>query len=425
MEPEPMPVPPATSAAAMAPEQEEEQEDDEDERPRLRMGLVIGVSAAIVAGMWFAGVAPFRQSPQAAEHVTIESVVTRPAAKPLPSAGPVEIEAPRAIVDQPIAPVALTSTDATALLSTEEIVTRSLPAVVTIESSAGTGSGFFVATDTVVTNAHVVRSAQHVTLRLSGGTTTAASVVTASPQLDLAILKAHIVAHDQAVLPLGEPRDVRIGGEVVAIGSPLGLRNTVTRGIVSGMRDAKGVTLIQTDAAINPGNSGGPLIDRTGRVIGVNTLKLVGEETEAIGFAVSVNHARTLLGDEFVAPSAAAAAEQRRVEFSLKKYDEAVLTLAKRADAIEIEWRKFKPQCAASNAEAILDREWFGLADGQRHALKPLSRCQSLIGYFDDWARRVKTALAMYDSTARKAGVPPEQLRELREKYNLSWSAWQ
>jgi hypothetical protein len=48
-----------------------------------------------------------------------------------------------------------------------------------------------------------------------------------------------------------------------------------------------------------------------------------------------------------------------------------------------------------------------------------------LIGYFDDWARRVKTALAMYDSTARKAGVPPEQLRELREKYNLSWSAWQ
>src|SRR5687767_3476541 len=225
-------------------------------------------------------------------------------------------------------------------LSTEELVTRSLPAVVTVEVRGGSGSGFYVSRDTVLTNWHVVRSADKVTLRSSSGQTTVATVATSSADLDLAVLKVHIVNHDQTVLPLAELRDVRIGSEVVAIGSPLGLRNTVTRGIVSGMRSSQGVNLIQTDAAINPGNSGGPLIDRYGRVIGVNTLKLVGE-TEAIGFAVSVQHTRALLGPEFTAPSTM----QRKRDLALKRYEESVLMLAKRSDSVEENWRKFKPEC--------------------------------------------------------------------------------
>ena len=306
--------------------------------------------------------------------------------------------------------------DGLVLLSTEELVSRSLPAVVTVEVRGGSGSGFYVSRDTVLTNWHVIRSANAVTLRSSTGQTTAAEVLTSSADLDLAVLRAHVVNHDQVVLPLAEARDVRIGSEVVAIGSPLGLRNTVTRGIVSGMRSSNGVNLIQTDAAINPGNSGGPLIDRYGRVIGVNTLKLVGQ-TEAIGFAVGVQHTRTLLGPEFTAPSVM----QRKRDVSLKKYEESVLMLAKRADSVEENWRKFKPECYPGEQQVLADREWFALASGPPPRIKSLARCKSWMQYFYDWAEETKSALGTYEETALAAGVPAAKLREVRERYNMKY----
>src|SRR4029453_12487322 len=96
--------------------------------------------------------------------------------------------------------------------------------------------------------------------------------------MDLAVLKLDIADFDQVILPLADPNEVTIGADVVAIGSPLGFANTVTRGIVSGKRTRNNIDLVQTDAAINPGNSGGPLLDRWGRVLGVNTMKLGGAE---------------------------------------------------------------------------------------------------------------------------------------------------
>ena len=382
------------------------------------------------AAAWFFGIWPFAATAaptEAASYVERVEPIGIAARGQAVKAQPVALETSDGRPADSLPPVTpvdpAPDAKATLQLSTEDIVTRSLPAVVTVETSAGAGSGFFVSIDTVITNAHVVRSAAVVTLRSSGGATSTATVVSSSPDLDLAVLKVQTVNPDQPALALAESSDIRIGAEVVAIGSPLGLRNTVTRGIVSGMRDSKGVILIQTDAAINPGNSGGPLIDRYGRVIGVNTLKLAGE-TEAIGFAVSVNHARTILGDGFTAPSSAAAVTARRLDFSFRKYDEAVLTLAQRADSVEVEWRKFKPQCSADNAEVMAPREWFALADGVDLRIKPLNRCESWMPIFNDWARRTKSALAMYESTAVNAGVPPERLREVREKYNMSWAAW-
>jgi hypothetical protein len=312
------------------------------------------------------------------------------------------------------APSDLAVDEGLVLLSTEELVTRSLPAVVTVEVRGGTGSGFYVSRDTVLTNWHVIRGATTVTLRASNGQTTVAGVVTSSPHLDLAVLRVHVVNHDQVVLPLAEARDVKIGSEVVAIGSPLGLRNTVTRGIVSGMRVSQGVNLIQTDAAINPGNSGGPLIDRYGRVIGVNTLKLVGE-TEAIGFAVGVQHTRTLLGPEFTAPSVM----QRKRDVALRKYEENVLMLAKRADSVEENWRKFKPDCYPGEPQVAGDREWFALADAPPPRIRSLSRCKSWMQYFYDWAEETKSALSTYEEQALAASIPAEKLRQVRERYNM------
>lgn len=179
-------------------------------------------------------------------------------------------------------------------LTIEEIVTRTIPAVVTVETRRGHGSGFFVSPDTLLTNAHVVHDFSTVVLRPGGGDPVFARVLTSARDVDLAVLRLDRPAPGQVWLPLGSPPGVQLGAEVIAIGSPLGLQNTVTRGIVSGMRTVRNVKLLQTDAAINPGNSGGPLIDRYGRVIGVTTLKL-GGSAEAIGFAVSIEYARVLL----------------------------------------------------------------------------------------------------------------------------------
>ena len=91
-------------------------------------------------------------------------------------------------------------------------------------------------------------------------------------------------------------RQARVGQEVIAIGSALGvLSNTVTRGIVSAVRQVGAVTLVQTDAAINPGNSGGPLLDRQGMVIGVNSMTVGQAGGEGVAFAVAIDHVTQLL----------------------------------------------------------------------------------------------------------------------------------
>ena len=132
----------------------------------------------------------------------------------------------------------------------------------------------------------------------------AARVDTVARDLDLALLKLSTPPADQPIASLGSAAGVRSGQEVVAIGSALGvLQNTVTRGIVSGVRQAGSVTLIQTDAAINPGNSGGPLVDRAGNVIGINTMGVA--EAQGISFAVSVDHVRELLSGQHTSRTSA------------------------------------------------------------------------------------------------------------------------
>ena len=394
-----------------------------------RVALIIGGTAAVIALAWGIATWPFAAAASNSPAPATEIVPRRqpaPAAAATPAddgerrvfrspSGSANAESLRNMMAES-APSDIPRDDSLLPLSTEELVTRALPAVVTVEVRGGSGSGFYVSRDTVLTNWHVVGGADKVTLRSSTGQTTVASVLTASPDLDLAVLKVHIVNHDQTVLPLAEPRDVRIGSEVVAIGSPLGLRNTVTRGIVSGMRVSKGVNLIQTDAAINPGNSGGPLIDRYGRVIGVNTLKLVGE-TEAIGFAVGVQHTRTLLGPDFTAPSVM----QRKRDLALKRYEESVLILAKRADTVEENWRKFKIDCYPGDQAVASEREWFALASGATPRIKALSRCKSWMQYFYDSAEDTKSALNMYEETALAAGVPAARMLEVRQRYNMKF----
>ena len=167
-----------------------------------------------------------------------------------------------------------------------------MPAVVSIRTPSGTGSGFFLTADTIVTNEHVVAGHSSVTVRTHDGVERPGRVVTRQASVDLATVKL-MQAVPQRALIAGRSTDVRVGQEVLAIGSPLGIENTVTRGIVSGIRRVGTVTLLQTDAAVNPGNSGGPLLNRQGQVVGITTLKL--SRAEQMSFAVAIDHALPLL----------------------------------------------------------------------------------------------------------------------------------
>jgi serine protease Do len=140
--------------------------------------------------------------------------------------------------------------------------------------SMGTGSGFIVGADGIVlTNAHVVAGADEVLVKLTDQREYRAKVLGSDTATDVAVLK--IEAKNLPVVKLGDPSATRVGDWVVAIGTPYGLDNTVTSGIVSAKSRALPgdgvVPFIQTDAAVNPGNSGGPLFNLNGEVVGINS----------------------------------------------------------------------------------------------------------------------------------------------------------
>ena len=163
----------------------------------------------------------------------------------------------------------------------------------------GTGSGILMEDRAqIVTNSHVVRGADKVTVTLVDGRKLSAKVVGTDPLTDIGVVRLEKPPRDLTMARLGDSDALRVGQWVLAVGSPLGLDQSVTAGIVSGLGRTGGrVQLservrgyIQTDAAINPGNSGGPLVTLAGEVVGINTLINVGPGG-AYGFAIPIKQA--------------------------------------------------------------------------------------------------------------------------------------
>jgi serine protease DegQ len=186
--------------------------------------------------------------------------------------------------------------------STEEetiirVARNATPAVVGISRGGASGSGVIVRADgVIITNAHVVGTARTVEVTTADGRTLTGTVLGRDTQLDTAVVR--VSAGNLPAAPLGNSDRLEVGQLAIAIGNPLGLDRTVTRGVVSAInRDPRGIGiasgLIQTDAAINPGNSGGPLLDSSGRVIGINTAILAG--TNGLGFAIPINVATDVM----------------------------------------------------------------------------------------------------------------------------------
>lgn len=158
------------------------------------------------------------------------------------------------------------------------------------------GSGFVIESDgQILTNYHVIQSAERIMVKFSDGRSLAARVLGSDPDTDIALIK--VDARNLPVAPIGNSDTLRVGEWVCAIGNPLAYEHTVTVGVVSYLGrklfDSSLDNYIQTDAAINFGNSGGPLINSSGEVVGINSA--ISQRASNIGFAVPINEASAIL----------------------------------------------------------------------------------------------------------------------------------
>ncbi|MDE7361535.1 MAG: trypsin-like peptidase domain-containing protein [Oscillospiraceae bacterium] len=174
----------------------------------------------------------------------------------------------------------------------------------------GSASGIIISKDGyIVTNNHVVEDADSFTVKvndtdpvtgLSESETYDAELIGTDADTDLAVLK--IKANDLPAAVLGDSDQLHLGDDVVVIGNPLGLENSVTKGIVSGLNrqisdSARGLSSIQTDTGINSGNSGGAMFNGYGEVVGVVNCKFVADYAESLGFAITINEAKGVVDD--------------------------------------------------------------------------------------------------------------------------------
>lgn len=168
----------------------------------------------------------------------------------------------------------------------------------------GQGSGFIISQDGyLLTNAHVVRAAQKVTVTLTDGRSFVGVVKGSDEYLDLAVVKVETDGKSLPVAPMGASADLEVGDWVIAVGNPVGLDNTVTLGIVSSLNRSssevgipeKRLNLIQTSASLNAGSSGGPICNQWGEVVGISTA--VRANAEAIGFAIPIDIAKDVASE--------------------------------------------------------------------------------------------------------------------------------
>jgi len=324
---------------------------------------------------------------------------------------------------------------APSLPSLEDVVSRIMPAVVLVETSSGRGSGFFVSADTLITNVHVVGANSSVTIRRMGGATAPARVAASSPEFDIAVLKISSPEAGQAVISLGSALNARVGQDVIAIGSALGtLQNTVTRGIISALRQSGSATLIQTDAAVNPGNSGGPLLDRAGVALGITTMGYSGRQ--GLNFAVAAEHAKALLegrpvpvaapvnrGDDLraLSPTVPSAAEQVRTA-GAQVLEQALTQLARQSQVMDDYWARFRKACYEGRVvSAGLDHEWFALFDDRAMQGAVAPGCGATFADVRKRATDLRDAVIAADEAARRAGIYPGVRRDTRRKYRLDY----
>jgi S1-C subfamily serine protease len=376
-------------------------------------------------------------SPSATAPATAETPAPTPPAAEA-SAAPDLTPAVVVLTPTTVAPAPSDAASTTTPSTLEDVVSRVLPAVASIAAGQSRGTGFFVRADQVLTNAHVVQGHSSVTLQV-GNATYSARVERVSQSSDLALLLVSGANPAQPTLRLGSVSGARVGQEVIAVGSALGvLSNTVTRGIVSAMRQVGPVTLIQTDAAINPGNSGGPLLDRSGLVIGINSMAIAAQAGQGLAFAVASDHATNLLSGGVLnsstqtplgaltkAMGGPSESDQIRARGE-QSYTQVLDWASRNGQQLDAYWDKYASACVAS-ASRSGDRPWFAAFEpnGIRLSVTSAYDCQSWLGTLRNNAAAIKSEVDRAGEAARHNGVYPGVLRDIRRRYRMNWSGWE
>ena len=283
VDPEYFPQPPADQSSASSPPASPPPTAPPPRRGRrVALGALAALTMAASAGMGAGAVMVF--SPNATPAVAAASMTTA-------------------------STTALTTTTGSSAASIYQAV---VPGVVTITDSIGngrgqvgqgTGSGIVVDTKgDILTNQHVIAGASQIQVTFSDGRTVAATVVGSNTSADLAVIHVNVAASSLHPVSLGNSTTLQVGDTVYAIGSPFGLSESLTAGIVSGLNRSGSATggsvsgLIQTDAPINPGNSGGALVNTQGQVIGINnSIESPVDGNVGVGFAIPINQVTQLL----------------------------------------------------------------------------------------------------------------------------------
>ena len=267
-------------------------------RSRSRGGATIVVAAVLSAVLAAGGTAALVTGPLA----------TPTSSAPPAGAGQTVATASNRVTTPDLTDVVAAVRDSVVTITSKGFSSRGFAEI----PSTGVGSGVVLtANGYILTNKHVVSGSQSLTVELADGEQFAATIVKESDDTDLALIKIDATGLTPAVI--GDSEALKVGQTVIAIGSPLGtFTETVTKGILSGTgrtitvkdeatgRDVTLRNLLQTDAAINPGNSGGPLLDATGKVIGINTA--VSTNAEGLGFAIPISAAASLIAEAVGSP---------------------------------------------------------------------------------------------------------------------------
>jgi hypothetical protein len=274
-----------------------------------------------------------------------------------------------------------------------------------------------------------------VTLRRMDGSSVSARVQTRAPNFDIAVLKVAQPSPSQPFLQMGSSSSLKPGQEVIIIGSALGtLQNSVSRGIVSGLRHSGGVTLVQSDAAANPGNSGGPMLDRNGRVVGVLTAGY--RESEGLNFGVSIDHARDILegretnlgsgqtGLANIESGGQRPESDRRQQQGEQAFMKRVASAEDSARQLDSAWQRFRTSCYKNPIRGSYDREWFAVftpgaipGDAAAGCIEYYQGILTEINRFRDYMRATV-------QEARRASVLPGTIRDTLRAKRLQSDAW-
>ena len=304
----------------------------------------------------------------------------------------------------------------------EEMVAKAMPAIVLIETTSGRGSGFFVRHDTLMTNVHVVQNDTYVTLRKHDGTTTQARVESRAPAFDVAVLKVTQPLPSQPTIAMGTSQSLRAGQEIIVIGSALGtLQNSVSRGVMSGLRSAGGVTLVQTDAATNPGNSGGPMLDRNGAVVAITTMGYKG--AQGLNFGVAIDHAKDLLdgrqanlgasgGLTDIQSQVRGSESERLQQQGDEGFRGAIRQLVSGASQLDTAWQRFRRQCYTSPIAGSYDREWFAVLVPRGIPGDAVAGCVTLYGALQSDIQQFRGLMQRAVQDARRSNVLPGTIRD-------------